>query len=178
MSRWDHHPPCPNGCGELADECACPSPNPLGSMTIEPAIGSAARPDVREVVLTVQMPWAFQIVLGHKDVENRVWRPTRNLPYGRLWIHAGKAYDKSAHYRDQLTPQQCADRMGHIIGFARVSGYHHADVCGCDCSPWAMPDQWHWQLSAAHRVNPVPHRGRLGLWPLPDDFYEQEPING
>ena len=47
MSRWDHHPPCPNGCGELADECACPNPNPLGSMTIEPPIGSAIVTDWR-----------------------------------------------------------------------------------------------------------------------------------
>jgi hypothetical protein len=33
--REDHHPACPRGCGELADECACPPArrNPLGSMT-------------------------------------------------------------------------------------------------------------------------------------------------
>ncbi len=33
---FDHHPPCPRGCGELADECACPPArrNPLGSMKI------------------------------------------------------------------------------------------------------------------------------------------------
>lgn len=44
MARWrdddewgnDHHPPCRCGCGELADECAGPRPNPLGSMTITP----------------------------------------------------------------------------------------------------------------------------------------------
>lgn len=22
----DHHPPCPGGCGELADECMCSAP--------------------------------------------------------------------------------------------------------------------------------------------------------
>lgn len=32
---FDHHPPCPGGCGELADECRCPRPNPLGSMQID-----------------------------------------------------------------------------------------------------------------------------------------------
>ena len=38
MHRWDHHPPCPGGCGDLADECGCAQPNPLGSMRIvEPA---------------------------------------------------------------------------------------------------------------------------------------------
>ena len=43
MSRhwFDHHPPCPGGCNQLADECACPRPNPLGSMRVEPPIGSA-----------------------------------------------------------------------------------------------------------------------------------------
>lgn len=30
-----NHPPCPCGCGELADECAGPNPNPLGSLRIE-----------------------------------------------------------------------------------------------------------------------------------------------
>lgn len=34
MSRWDHHPPCPCGCGELSDECAGPQPNPLGALRI------------------------------------------------------------------------------------------------------------------------------------------------
>jgi hypothetical protein len=27
--RFDHHPPCPGGCGELADECTCPNPEPV-----------------------------------------------------------------------------------------------------------------------------------------------------
>ncbi len=32
----EQHPDCPGGCGELADECACPPArrNPLGSMKI------------------------------------------------------------------------------------------------------------------------------------------------
>lgn len=34
MSRWGNHPPCPGGCNELADECRCARPNPLGSMKI------------------------------------------------------------------------------------------------------------------------------------------------
>jgi len=42
--RWDHHPPCPGGCNNLADECACPRPNPLGSMRIVEPIGSSPAP--------------------------------------------------------------------------------------------------------------------------------------
>lgn len=28
-----HHPTCPGGCGELADECACKTMHPLGKIT-------------------------------------------------------------------------------------------------------------------------------------------------
>lgn len=42
---WRNHAPCAGGCGELADECMTPGcGSPLGGMTIEPPIGSAARP--------------------------------------------------------------------------------------------------------------------------------------
>ena len=34
MSWHPNHPPCDCGCGELADECAGPRPNPLGSMRV------------------------------------------------------------------------------------------------------------------------------------------------
>ena len=33
-ARWGNHPPCPGGCGQLADECACANPNLLGSMVV------------------------------------------------------------------------------------------------------------------------------------------------
>lgn len=48
MPRYDdddwntHHRPCSCGCGQLADECAGPRPNPLGSMTIRPPRTSIA----------------------------------------------------------------------------------------------------------------------------------------
>lgn len=35
MTTRAHHPPCAGGCGQLADECGCRRPNPLGSMTID-----------------------------------------------------------------------------------------------------------------------------------------------
>ncbi len=34
FDEYYHHMPCPRSCGELADECACPRPLPLGSMKI------------------------------------------------------------------------------------------------------------------------------------------------
>lgn len=37
VTTRDHHPECSGGCGQLADECTCRHPNPLGSMTIRQA---------------------------------------------------------------------------------------------------------------------------------------------
>jgi len=47
----EHHFPCPCGA-ELADECPrCAHINPLGSMWVEPPVGSAdAKPDVEETI--------------------------------------------------------------------------------------------------------------------------------
>ena len=41
--------------------------------------------------LSIQQPWAWLIVHGIKDIENRVWRLHRNfeLPQ-RVYVHAGK----------------------------------------------------------------------------------------
>ncbi len=40
------------------------------------------------VALSLRQPWAWLVVSGHKDVENRVWRAAYRGP---LLIHAGKA---------------------------------------------------------------------------------------
>jgi hypothetical protein len=127
-----------------------------------------------EKVLTVQMPWALDIIAGRKDVENRTWKPPVRAPF-RLWIHAGKTYDRDAYYDRQPTREQCASRMGKILGFVTVTNVHHEDDgCLCGCSEWAMPDQWHWHLAGAHVIDPVPARGRLGLWDLPTDVVKQD----
>lgn len=74
--RWDHHPACPCGCGELADECAGPSPRPLGSMVVEaPATGG--RPSTRSRVFrprpveTVALPEPSQEELARRFMENQ-----------------------------------------------------------------------------------------------------------
>jgi len=43
--------------------------------------------------LSIEMPWAYLIACGIKDVEDRTW-PTEFR--GRIYIHAGKSFDKEA----------------------------------------------------------------------------------
>lgn len=124
-----------------------------------------------ELALTIKNPWAFGIILGTKDVENRSWRPDPNSLPLRVWIHAGKAYDGDVE--GLPSQEQCSSRAGTICGIATVTDVHHATHCDCSCSVWAQPDQWHWRLGRVHAVDPVPVRGMLGLWPVPADVLSQ-----
>lgn len=44
--------------------------------------------------LSIRQPWAWLIVNGHKDIENRSWATSRR---GEILIHAGKQLDREAH---------------------------------------------------------------------------------
>jgi len=73
--------------------------------------------------------------------------------------------------------------FGAIVAVAELSGCHASGPDGCDgnwqgldgwlrprCSPWAVNGQWHWVLESVRPLAaPVPCRGRLSLWRLPED---------
>ena len=129
--------------------------------------------------LSVKQPWALAIC-HDKDIENRTW----NTRYrGPVAIHASKARDDVSRAvldwieaTAGLTPGQISreDHRGAVVAVAEIVDCHEAGALGsCDivpCSPWALPEQWHWQLDSVHRLaEPVPCRGSLGLWRLPED---------
>lgn len=145
-------------------------------------------------VLTVRQPWAWAIIAGGKDVENRV----RNLAgdyRGPLAIHAGKVWDGTsfekpevvaAHTRlrdtvDGLSlPERELYQMdpgrGHIIGVVNLRATHHSEFCteadehGELCSAWAEPDVWHLELEDPQTLTqPISFKGALGMRTLPAD---------
>jgi hypothetical protein len=71
--------------------------------------------------------------------------------------------------------------FGAVIAVVEVTGCHHSDDCthaqrlihpggSTGCSPWAARGQWHSELANVRPLaDPVPCRGRLGLWRLPED---------
>jgi hypothetical protein len=136
--------------------------------------------------ITLKQPWAWAVVHG-KPIENRkVGFPTRHR--GPLAIHAGKGYDRSARVSTpalaeviaratrELSPSQhlVASPKGAVLAVVDLVDVHHADICrtpaGTYCSPWAEPDVLHLVLRDPRvLLEPVPYRGQLGLWTLPDD---------
>ena len=70
-------------------------------------------PDIPVKALSIQQPWAWLIVNGHKDIENRDWRTNFRGPVA---IHAGKKIEtyqtlhkqypqRGGHYRALVTSQ-------------------------------------------------------------------------
>ena len=127
--------------------------------------------------LTVQQPWADAIVHLGKRVENRTWSWSKGLG-GRLAIHAGKAHDRHGDQFIHGLGLTLPDDMPHgaIIGLVTLVGVHHASRCLHEelshyrhCSPWAFGMKYHWELVDPRAVEPVPCRGALGVWRVPDD---------
>lgn len=133
--------------------------------------------------LTVQQPWAWAIVHGGKTIENRtqLWKYR-----GPLAIHAGtRLSERGFHhptYEDAFARATSAvrhrlDVRGAIIGVAQLVDAHVAVPDCCD-SPWAEQsyeehggrtrrDLVHLVLEDARPVDPIPCKGRLGLWTPP-----------
>lgn len=91
--------------------------------------------------LSVKQPWAWLLVTGHKDIENRSW-PTKLR--GWVLVHAGLTLDLAvwpaiAEQRPAITlPSQFDIARGGIVGAMRI-------------------DDWAFE-------HPVPWRGVLGFF--------------
>ncbi len=149
--------------------------------------------------LTVRQPWAWAIIHGQKSVENRsrniagsyrgpvaihAAKADATLTQDDLdtfWRHADGWPPMT------LSPEPGEQRgawpHGALIGVVDLVGVHHAGECWksvvnragvavdeWDCSPWAQDGAHHLVLAnPLPLAEPIPYRGRLGLWTLPDD---------
>lgn len=143
-------------------------------------------------ILTVRQPWAWAIIHGGKDVENRV----RNIAggyRGPVAIHAaagGSSVDRSQDWDDYvngdhplagMNVREVASTRGGIIGVVDLVSVHDGrteslhthdgEIIGtAACSPWAQGDAHHLVLANPRALaEPIPYRGALGLRRLDDD---------
>lgn len=119
--------------------------------------------------LSIRQPWAWLIVNGHKDVENRDWvTPFR----GRILIHAGVYYGPRIHktyaavirsaYDLELPPLDQIP-LGGIVGAATIT-----DCVRDHTSRWKTPDSWAFVLKNARTLPFVPLKGMLGVFNVPE----------
>ena len=140
-------------------------------------------------VLTVRQPWAWAIIHGGKDVENRV-RNIAGSYRGSVAIHAAKVNDLEAWTAlgrtDLAAYSRALDVRESLIGGAIIGVVDLVDVhspapdltrdefcqspLGDLCSPWAQIEAWHLVLANPRPIaEPIPYRGALGLRMLDAD---------
>jgi hypothetical protein len=144
--------------------------------------------------LTLWPEWAWAIVHLGKNVENRSWV----IPPGLYCLHAGMrfggrgkhpAHKRYAHSvlfhnaRSESLTEEQTDRLykltpddipfGSIVGVIRVTGHTHPNDVTVRLG-------WHDRNSVANHIElvsvlptPIPCRGKLGLWTVPDNITHQ-----
>jgi hypothetical protein len=148
--------------------------------------------------LTVKPPWSHLIAKCGKLVENRGWparfRGLLAIHAGLGWDAAAERDTTAlAAWRDwsaslphpnitgPLRKSAIHVDLGAVVAVAELSGCHDSEECmlpawsevpgvRSGCSDWAARGQFHWTLRQVRPLPvPVPCKGKLGLWRLPED---------
>jgi hypothetical protein len=121
--------------------------------------------------LSIRQPWAWLIIHGGKDVENRDW-PTKVR--GRVLVHASQGmtraeYDDAfwqAHYIEGAAPFTMPEpgkiERGGIIGSVEI-----VDCVDASTSPWFF-GRYGFVLRNPIALPFRPYKGRLGFFDVPE----------
>lgn len=113
------------------------------------------------MALSVRQPWAWAILHGGKDVENRSWRTAYRGP---LLIHAGRRPDTATPWP---APPDCPFPHLDQLPYGALAGLVELiDVVpySPEQGPWAI-GPWCWVLRDPRPfVQPVPWRGMQKLF--------------
>lgn len=122
--------------------------------------------------ISIRQPWAWLIVNGHKDIENRSWPTARR---GTVLVHASKGMTRDEYddveemlrFTDGLKhitlPRFEAIERGGIVGMMTITGCVTASE-----SPWFFGPQG-FKLAEAEPLPFTPFKGALGFFNVPDD---------
>ena len=131
--------------------------------------------------LSIRQPWAWMILHGGKDIENRDW-PTRFR--GRVMIHASKSMtgDEYADAFDFAISSGALPNLQNLpqINFANIErGGIVGSVEIVDCVT-RSDSKWFMGKYGFVLRNPIvlpfqPYRGALGFFDIPSDFVSMTP---
>ncbi len=113
--------------------------------------------------LSIRQPWAWLIVNGHKDIENRNWKTSFR---GRIWVHASKGMTQDEYEGAKWIAEENGVKLpefkelqrGGIVGAVTITGC--VDKSG---SPWFF-GPYGFTLSAPVVMPFVEAKGSLGFF--------------
>lgn len=132
------------------------------------------------IALSIRQPWAWLIVNGYKDIENRDWL----TPYrGVFLVHAGKKCTVADYDAAMLFIEACVDpalvhqvpdigelQLGGIVGQAElvdcVTRHPSPWFTGCDADTPGGP-AYGFVLQHGKPLPFMPWKGRLGFFNVP-----------
>ena len=144
----------------------------LTSNSIDEALGAMERAKEMRLALSLHQPWAWAIIHGGKDIENRSW-PTRVR--GEVIIHATKRFrpDEIAEALDIMAPhlkgpppsvEAIGRQVGGVVGRVRI-----VDCVTQSESPWFM-GPYGFVLEDQMPLGFVQWPGARGFWPVPEEL--------
>lgn len=123
------------------------------------------------IALSIRQPWAWLIVHGYKDIENRTWATKFR---GRFLVHASQGMSRS-EYLEALsfvaqettglrlsfpTFDELATQRGGIVGEAEIVGCTKDSSSAWFCGPYGF------EIRNAKPRAFVPCKGRLGFFQI------------
>ena len=112
--------------------------------------------------LSIRQPWAWLVVNGYKDIENRTWSTNFR---GRIYVHAGRrtVTDDYPEQREYLVQAGIAIpthlSRGAIVGEVTITGC----LSGSD-SPWFCGPYGFTLEDPVAYETPIPYHGQLGFF--------------
>ena len=125
-------------------------------------------------VLSVRQPWAYLIVEGYKDIENRKWRTSYRGP---LLIHSSQAVDPNDFPKQRAWLNMCGVVIpedlprGAIVGLVNLIDVWDTHSYGdgstnefkVDVSPFFEGPYGFKMIGSVPFYEPIPYRGQLGI---------------
>ena len=121
-----------------------------------------------QTTLSVRQPWAWLLVHGYKDIENRNWSTTFR---GRCLIHAGKTFDQDGyewvkrHFKKIDLPLPSEFERGGIVGWVNIT-----DCVTRSKSKWFF-GPYGFVVNGADELPFVPMPGKLKLFEIPAPIF-------
>ena len=113
--------------------------------------------------ISLRQPWAWLVVNGHKNVENRTWATSFRGP---VLIHAARRWGREERVNLEMVRREFGIdvpddlHLGGIVGKANVT-----DCVGRSESPWFF-GPWGFVLRDAGRIPFLPCKGALGFFSI------------
>ncbi len=127
--------------------------------------------------LSIRQPWAWLVVNGYKDIENRTWNTSFR---GRMYVHAGRRIlpDDFPGQREHIRAS------GIVIPSELPRGAILGEVTVADCvresdSPWFCGPYGFILTEPIAYARPITCRGQLGFFtPEQQDSFPERVLPG